>query len=351
MFVLYADYRFGWGPREVGWVLAAVGVFSVIVQARTGRQVVPRLGERRTLLLGLACGVVGFAIYALRHGGAVPVRHPGHGDLGAVDAGDAGADHAPGRRRRAGPHPGRAEEPGQPCRHRRPGDLRGSSLCSSATVPRCTCRARPSFRPRDAGRRGLVAWRVARPPQPATSAACRRASDSRSSAASARSRLRPDAMPAIATIAVQKPRSPVSKNGGLEVHPERPGHHRKRAQQHGDEGQRADGVVGAFGAARGEQLEAADDQVAGVLHRVHRPLEALLQRAELLVGDAVSSGRKSGRARAPNSCRCGASIRRRRDAPAAVAPVPAGIRGLTLRASRVTSKRSTAASKSLTACR
>ena len=32
VFVLFADYRFQWGPREVAWVLAMVGVFSVIVQ-------------------------------------------------------------------------------------------------------------------------------------------------------------------------------------------------------------------------------------------------------------------------------------------------------------------------------
>jgi len=64
IFVLFADYRFAWGPREVSWVLAAVGVCSVIVQAGLIGAVVKRFGERRTLLFGLACGVVGFLIYA-----------------------------------------------------------------------------------------------------------------------------------------------------------------------------------------------------------------------------------------------------------------------------------------------
>ena len=63
VFVLFADYRFQWGPREVAWVLAMVGVFSVIVQGGLMGPVVKRLGERRALLFGLACGVTGFVIY------------------------------------------------------------------------------------------------------------------------------------------------------------------------------------------------------------------------------------------------------------------------------------------------
>lgn len=63
-FVLFADVRFDWGPKEVAWVLAAVGVLSVFVNAVLVRTMVPSLGERRTLLLGLGCGVVGFMVYA-----------------------------------------------------------------------------------------------------------------------------------------------------------------------------------------------------------------------------------------------------------------------------------------------
>ncbi|MGH8078314.1 MAG: TCR/Tet family MFS transporter [Lysobacter sp.] len=63
IFVLFADYQYQWGPREVGWVLAAVGVFSVIVNVALVGRVAKRLGERRTLLLGLSCGALGFVIY------------------------------------------------------------------------------------------------------------------------------------------------------------------------------------------------------------------------------------------------------------------------------------------------
>ncbi|KAF1694149.1 tetracycline resistance MFS efflux pump [Pseudoxanthomonas koreensis] len=65
IFVLFADYRYQWGPREVSWVLAAVGVMSIIVNAGLVGRTVAALGERRTLLLGLGCGVAGFVIYGL----------------------------------------------------------------------------------------------------------------------------------------------------------------------------------------------------------------------------------------------------------------------------------------------
>jgi len=64
-FVLYADYRFHWGPQMVGYTLALVGVLSAIVQGGLIKKIVGTLGERRALLFGLACGTLGFALYAL----------------------------------------------------------------------------------------------------------------------------------------------------------------------------------------------------------------------------------------------------------------------------------------------
>ncbi|HEY6894532.1 MAG TPA: TCR/Tet family MFS transporter [Rhodanobacteraceae bacterium] len=68
-FVLYADYRFGWGPQMVGYTLAAVGVLAAIVQGGLIKKIVTALGERRTLLLGLGCGTLGFALYGLAPSG------------------------------------------------------------------------------------------------------------------------------------------------------------------------------------------------------------------------------------------------------------------------------------------
>ena len=64
-FVLYADYRFGWGPKMVGITLGLVGILSAIVQGGLIKLIVGKLGERRALLFGLACGTLGFTLYAL----------------------------------------------------------------------------------------------------------------------------------------------------------------------------------------------------------------------------------------------------------------------------------------------
>lgn len=69
--VLYAAVAFDWGPRAVGLTLALVGVATMIVQGGLVRRIVPRLGERRALLIGLACGVVNYLIWGLAPSGAI----------------------------------------------------------------------------------------------------------------------------------------------------------------------------------------------------------------------------------------------------------------------------------------
>jgi DHA1 family tetracycline resistance protein-like MFS transporter len=64
-FVYYADYRYHWSPRTVGFVLATVGICFGIVQAAFVGRIVGHLGERRALIVGLLFGTLGFAIYGL----------------------------------------------------------------------------------------------------------------------------------------------------------------------------------------------------------------------------------------------------------------------------------------------
>jgi DHA1 family tetracycline resistance protein-like MFS transporter len=65
IFVLYASYRYGWDTTTVGLTLAMVGVCSMVVQGAAIGPIVGRLGERRALLLGLACGAIGFLIFGI----------------------------------------------------------------------------------------------------------------------------------------------------------------------------------------------------------------------------------------------------------------------------------------------
>ena len=63
--VLYMQYRYGFDERMVGLTLAVVGVCSMLVQGTLIGRTVKRLGERRTLILGLGFGVLGFAVFGL----------------------------------------------------------------------------------------------------------------------------------------------------------------------------------------------------------------------------------------------------------------------------------------------
>jgi MFS transporter, DHA1 family, tetracycline resistance protein len=71
LFVIFTDYRFGWNERTVGFVLAIVGVVSMIVQAGFVGAAVKRLGEQRAMMTGFTFGAIAFLIYALAPSGAV----------------------------------------------------------------------------------------------------------------------------------------------------------------------------------------------------------------------------------------------------------------------------------------
>ncbi|MBL8761142.1 MAG: TCR/Tet family MFS transporter [Phycisphaerae bacterium] len=67
--VLYTAHKFGWGPEDVGLSLFAVGVGAAVVQAGLARRVIPLLGERLSLLIGVAIGVLSYVGYgAATHG-------------------------------------------------------------------------------------------------------------------------------------------------------------------------------------------------------------------------------------------------------------------------------------------
>jgi DHA1 family tetracycline resistance protein-like MFS transporter len=64
VWMYYTQYKFGWSPSEMGWSLTFVGVMTVIVMGGLTGLVVPRLGERRAIILGFLLMTVGFLGYA-----------------------------------------------------------------------------------------------------------------------------------------------------------------------------------------------------------------------------------------------------------------------------------------------
>lgn len=65
VFVLYAAYRYGWGPWQVGVLLALVGVLDMIMQGFIVGPVVKRFGDRATMVFGLFGGAIGIACMGL----------------------------------------------------------------------------------------------------------------------------------------------------------------------------------------------------------------------------------------------------------------------------------------------
>lgn len=63
IYVLYASYRYGWGPDQVGLLLAGVGIGSMIVQGGLVRPIIKAVGERNAILLGLSCAALGLGWY------------------------------------------------------------------------------------------------------------------------------------------------------------------------------------------------------------------------------------------------------------------------------------------------
>ncbi len=63
--VLYTSYRYHWTSGEVGLSLALVGVMAAIVQGVLAGRIIPKLGERRAIIVGLTNATVFLTAYGL----------------------------------------------------------------------------------------------------------------------------------------------------------------------------------------------------------------------------------------------------------------------------------------------
>jgi DHA1 family tetracycline resistance protein-like MFS transporter len=78
VYVIYTDFRYHWTVQTAGLSLGVVGIFSGLYGALLVRRTVAWLGERKTMAVGLTCGMMGWGmIGASKTGmlvwGAIPV--------------------------------------------------------------------------------------------------------------------------------------------------------------------------------------------------------------------------------------------------------------------------------------
>ena len=69
VYVIYADYRYGWTDRTVGLSLAAIGVFTALYGVFLVKPAVSRLGERRSMIFGFLGGSLGYLFFGLSRTG------------------------------------------------------------------------------------------------------------------------------------------------------------------------------------------------------------------------------------------------------------------------------------------
>jgi len=80
----FTQVRFGWGPRMIGLSLAAFGLSIVIVQGVLIKRILNRLGEARTVLVGLAISGVAFLFLGVVQNGTLALILTPLTALGAI---------------------------------------------------------------------------------------------------------------------------------------------------------------------------------------------------------------------------------------------------------------------------
>jgi DHA1 family tetracycline resistance protein-like MFS transporter len=66
---LYTQFRYAWSTSEIGRSLFAVGLGAAIVQGGLARRIIPKLGEQRSVLVGVAIGALAYLGYGLASSG------------------------------------------------------------------------------------------------------------------------------------------------------------------------------------------------------------------------------------------------------------------------------------------
>ena len=65
VWVLHNSFKFGWGPRENGWSLAAVGIVAVLVQGVLLGRLLKRFSPQKLAMWGLVSSVMAYTLWGL----------------------------------------------------------------------------------------------------------------------------------------------------------------------------------------------------------------------------------------------------------------------------------------------
>jgi DHA1 family tetracycline resistance protein-like MFS transporter len=63
VWVLHNSFKFGWGPRENGWSLAAVGIVAVVVQGVLLGRLLKRFSSQKLAMWGLVSSVMAYTLW------------------------------------------------------------------------------------------------------------------------------------------------------------------------------------------------------------------------------------------------------------------------------------------------
>ncbi len=69
VYVIYADFRYGWTDRTVGLSLALIGIFTALYGVFLVKPAVARLGERRCMIIGFLGASLGYLCFGLSRTG------------------------------------------------------------------------------------------------------------------------------------------------------------------------------------------------------------------------------------------------------------------------------------------
>jgi MFS transporter, DHA1 family, tetracycline resistance protein len=71
VYVIYADYRFHWTDRTVGFSLAAIGICTAIYGVLFIKPIIAKIGERGAMSFGLIGGAIGYTMFGLSKTGVL----------------------------------------------------------------------------------------------------------------------------------------------------------------------------------------------------------------------------------------------------------------------------------------